>query len=150
MATRARIGRLNADGSVTSIYSHWDGYPDGAGATLAAHYTDAAKLDALLTEGDVSSLGAELGERHDFDTHSGRYENGVLIPDPRAKEWCLFYRRDRGESDVDAVTHAADEWPDSGQEYEYLFSADGWKVREIPYGASPSRWRSLAQEVTQS
>ena len=26
MSTRARIGRINANGSITSIYSHWDGY----------------------------------------------------------------------------------------------------------------------------
>lgn len=31
MATRSRIGIENQDGTVTSVYCHWDGYPENNG-----------------------------------------------------------------------------------------------------------------------
>lgn len=34
MSTRSRIGYVEKDGSVVSIYSHWDGYPGNAGQIL--------------------------------------------------------------------------------------------------------------------
>ena len=38
MATRSFIGKLNHDGSITVVYCHWDGYPEGVGETLVKHY----------------------------------------------------------------------------------------------------------------
>lgn len=34
MSTRSRIGMINPYGSVSSIYCHFDGYPEGVGKTL--------------------------------------------------------------------------------------------------------------------
>lgn len=58
MSTRSRIGKLNPDGSILSVYCHSDGY--GVGETLKEHYTDIKKIDALLALGDISSLAAEI------------------------------------------------------------------------------------------
>jgi hypothetical protein len=58
MSTRSRIGILNDDRSVTSIYCHFDGYPSGVGAILVAHYHDTVKVRELISLGDISSLGA--------------------------------------------------------------------------------------------
>lgn len=136
MSTRARIGIEEPDGSVTSIYSHWDGYPDGAGAILLEHYSQPDELRQLLALGDVSSLGPELGERHDFDSHHSN---------EAASEWCLFYKRDRGEEDVNAISHDRDSWPDYGQEYEYLLTPKGWKVRSsYPHPSLGAGWVDLA------
>lgn len=117
MSTRSRIGRLFSDGHIESIYSHWDGYPAGVGATLAAHYTDNEKISELLALGDISILGAEIGSAQDFNH-------------PRDGE-TLAYHRDRGEN-YQAPTRA--EFPeqfmtqaDSTQaEYAYLWDGFGW------------------------
>lgn len=87
LIARERKGHLNIS-AYDVIYCHWDGYPAGVGATLAAHYTTPDRVDALIALGDLSSLGAELGEQHPFDTHH---------TNPAAATWCLAYGRDRGE-----------------------------------------------------
>jgi hypothetical protein len=86
MGTRSNIVRENEDGSFDSIYCHWDGYPSNNGKILLDHYTDQAKIDQLLQLGDLSSLGPEIGEKHDFDKP------------PEGQ--CNFYGRDRGEKKV--------------------------------------------------
>ena len=144
MSTRSRIGIIrtkDASGepeTVETIYCHWDGYPENNGAILAEHYTDAAKLDELLALGDVSYLGAEIGEAHDFGTHSG-------------SDTCLFYGRDAGEEIVASCTHTYGDWPDSGQEYDYLLTATGWVYRESAYGKpSGDPWHVLDREKVTS
>jgi hypothetical protein len=56
MSTRSRIAIENQDGTVDSIYCHFDGYLSGVGKTLFNHY-DQEKLEKLLELGDISSLG---------------------------------------------------------------------------------------------
>ena len=56
MATRSRIAIENQDGTVTSIYCHWDGYTSGVGKMLEKWYTTQAKVEALIELGDISSL----------------------------------------------------------------------------------------------
>lgn len=138
MATHSRIGIVNGDGSITSIYCHWDGHVDENGATLLRHYTSEEKVRALLALGDLSSLGKELGEKHDFSADI--YER----PD-----WCLAYGRDRGEEGVEAVT--VDGLPlftglarESGAEYAYLFgpAKSEWSVSEV-FREKPFSWALL-------
>ena len=113
MSTNARIGierpLLNA---VESIYTHWDGYPSHHGPLLLGYYNDWASVEELISFGDLSVLGAEIGHQHDFDT---RHD------DPATRNFCKFYARDRGEEGVGPKIHPPAEWPDSGQEYEYLY-----------------------------
>jgi hypothetical protein len=45
MATRATIGMVTAEGYIRYIYSHWDGYLDGVGATLLENYNTTAARD---------------------------------------------------------------------------------------------------------
>ena len=122
MATRGTIAKLNPDGTVTSIYVHWDSYPDGVGATLMEHYTELSKIDQLLTLGDLSSLGEDIGFQHDFDTG---FEG-----------MCTFYGRDRGEDGVGPIVHeSVDGWMDyrkgNGCEYGYLWDGQTWHTYEI-------------------
>ena len=55
MATRSRIAIENQDGTVNSVYCHFDGYLSGVGKTLFNHY-DQEKLEKLLELGDISVL----------------------------------------------------------------------------------------------
>lgn len=128
MGTRARIGVKNADGTITSIYTHWDGYPGHHGPILLDHYATDDRARALVALGDASSLGPALETNgpHSYE----KPQEGVTV----------FYGRDRGEKDVSARTHAANEWPDSGAEYHYLFDGKTWKYRQA---CNARTWKKL-------
>lgn len=127
MSTRSLIGRECADGHVVGIYCHFDGYPDGVGATLLAHWTDPGKVDDLLALGDLSVLGEVLGEKHPFDTFLYTEEEKA-----RFAGWTLAYGRDRGEEGTAAQTFpdaesfaASNSWA----LFSYLFRDGVWLYR---------------------
>ena len=61
MATRSRIAIETEDGSVQSIYCHFDGYPSHNGEILLNHY-DYEKTLQLIELGDISFLDKSLDE----------------------------------------------------------------------------------------
>jgi hypothetical protein len=137
MGTRSTIAIENADGTVTGIYCHWDGYLSHNGRILAENYADEAKVRELIALGSISSLGAEIGTAHDFDAA------------PRGE--CNAYARDRGERDVDAYTEH--NWrqfrAEHGQEYDYLFTPGaGWSVST--YNGIYDLARALATETEEA
>jgi hypothetical protein len=123
MGTRSTIAIENGDGTVTGIYCHWDGYLSHNGRILAENYTDEAAVRELIALGDLSSLGAQIGEKHPFDER--------VDAETYAETRCTAYGRDRGEKNVAAKTCA--DWAalleDFGQEFDYLFvPGTGWQV----------------------
>jgi len=119
MGTRSLIGLLNADGSVTHIYCHWDGYPSNNGRILTEHYTDYQKIQELLKLGDLSSLGEEIGTKHSFDN--------------APENECNSYSRDRGEKDTKArksksIDAYKADFKENWAEYAYLFDDGRWYV----------------------
>jgi hypothetical protein len=135
MGTRSTIAIENADGSVTGIYCHWDGYLSNNGRILQDHYTDEAKVRELIALGDLSSLDAEIGVKTDFNN--------------AAKGQCVAYGRDRGETGCEA--RSAHNWrqfvTENGQEYDYLFvPGKGWHVRYFEGWENAER--SLADALT--
>ena len=57
MSTRSVIGILNPeDGTVTSIYSQYDGYPEHNGYFLKKYFDTTEKVQNLISNGDISSL----------------------------------------------------------------------------------------------
>ena len=90
MATNSLIVRANRDGSFDAIKVHF-GHPDSLGPKLLLHFNDDAKIAELLALGQLSTLEAEIGEKHRFnDPHPG---------------WCIAYERDRGDDPVPARHH---------------------------------------------
>lgn len=123
MGTRSFIGEQRPDGTVRAVYCHWDGYPSYVGKMLRDAYTESAKVSALLDLGDLSSLGPEPGERHDFNDRSH-------------PEWCTAYGRDRGETGVDptSVQGVEDFIRVGGQrgcDWVYLWQGDRWRCWSI-------------------
>jgi hypothetical protein len=125
MGTRSRIGVMHGN-KVKSIYCHWNGYLEGVGATLLKHY-DSARANHLVALGDMSSLQAEIGEKHAFSKHD--------VPNIEVRvhndEWCTFYGRDRGEKDVaHKVNHTFAEFLEQcdlcGAEYYYIMENGQW------------------------
>jgi hypothetical protein len=62
MATRATIGYLNPDNTITTTYNHYDGYPEGLGVALKNHYNTNEKAKEVANMGYVSYIDAETGE----------------------------------------------------------------------------------------
>ena len=119
MATRSNIAYKDEDGKIVSIYSHWDGYPECNGVILTEHYTSLDKIKALVALGSISSLGAELGDKQDFDNK-----------DSQKDEWTLAYHRDRGEQLVISKYNDIPSWIDDMEEYAYLWDGNDWLVND--------------------
>jgi len=134
MATRSRIGIELKDGSVLSVYHHWDGYPEWLGRILTTHYNSRSLAAELIDGGDMSCCWTD--ERWD-DTDV----KGVYGPQ---------YYSQRGDEcpprlDADLCEYLL---PDNGEEYHYIFRNGEWvcynmntfveklpEVVEIPSGA---------------
>lgn len=116
MGTRSRIGVVNPSGSITSIYCHWDGYPDHHLPILTGHYDTKDKVADLIALGSLSSLGRNLGTRH------------APQNDP---EVCTSHFRDHG--DLEAVATLSSNFEDfltlcdeTSAMWYYLFRDDTW------------------------
>ena len=59
MATRNRIAIENQDGTVISIYCHWDGHIETNGKILFENY-DREKTEQLIALGNISSLDTTI------------------------------------------------------------------------------------------
>ena len=136
MGTRSRIGVMHGD-NVKSIYCHWDGYLGYNGQILQNHY-DSAKANHLVALGDMSSLRADIGEKHAFSKH-----DPVTNIEHREhnEDWCTFYGRDRGEKDTEwQVATTFDEFLDqcgkSGVEYYYIMKDGVWYCGDM-YESTP-------------
>lgn len=128
MATRSRIGIMNDDGSVLSIYCHWDGYLSNNGKILLTHYQDEKKIRELMALGDISSLGAEIGVEHPFKPPS--YNSPELEEyEKKYGHMCVAYNRDRGENNTAAkLSRDVAGFTMLSEEFNYLFAEGQWTV----------------------
>ena len=62
MATRALIGYLNDDNTITTTYNHYDGYPENLGVALDKFYSTDAKAKEIANMGYVSYIDPETGD----------------------------------------------------------------------------------------
>lgn len=113
MATRARIGIRNDDGTVTSIYVHNRGELEGVGQTLLFQYSTGALAKRLTDSGDVSELAESVSDCVRFAGNNPAYK------------------------------HSFEEWPKSGQYFDYLITDDYWWYRK----AGDSDWFSLIEAL---
>ena len=119
MATRSNIAYRTFDGRIVSIYAHWDGYPAHNGEILNKHYTTMDKIVELVSLGSISSLGAEIGEKQDFNDRSTQKD-----------EWTLAYHRDRGEELRVSIYNDIPSWIEDMEEYAYLWNGREWLVND--------------------
>ena len=138
MGTRSRIGVMHGD-NVKSIYCHWDGYLSFNGQILQEHY-DSAKANNLVALGDLSSLRANIGEKHAFSKFELPAEE-VEAFEALTENWCTFYGRDRGEKDTEwKVATTFDQFLEqcdlSGAEYYYIMRDGVWFCGDM-YESTP-------------
>jgi len=154
MGTRSMIGIENPNtGVVKSIYCHWDGYLQHNGSILNKHYSNSPKVNNLIALGDLSSLRAEIGEKHSFSRLDSDLSDAEW--DKLYGDMCTFYTRDRGETApykrFDNAKDAVDYYDGSWCEYFYLFKYDEdletgkWYFRTRESG----RWKRLSTALKQ-
>lgn len=102
MSTRCRIGLLNKDNTIESVYCHWDGTPNQVGAILARQYKDVDIIKELISKGDMSTLG------YTIDT-------------------CRFYAEDSERMISQNLSEYFDLSSDLGVKFIYLFDNGKWK-----------------------
>jgi hypothetical protein len=122
MGTRSAIGIKHGD-VVKAVYCHYDGYLEYVGRALTMYYQDSIKVNKLISMGDMSCLGAAIGNKHSFNERSNYLDDGIA-------EQCTFYERDRGEENVGFRTFLSeqqfvDEF-EAGEEFYYLFKNNQW------------------------
>mgnify|MGYP003118987157 CR=1 FL=1 len=148
MATRSTIAKLGKDGIIKAVYCHNDGYLDYNGRLLNTHYTNEDKVDKLLAEGDISSLGREIGIKVDFNKPTFNEEDDFAYQ-------CKFYARDKGgdlmfnefESDIEYL-----EWAnDIANGFIYLYAYGAWYVYDNTfvkcYGIASYRFVELEEAL---
>ena len=114
VATRSRIGLELFDGSVLSVYHHWDGYPEWLGRILKTHYNSKELASELIDGGDMSSC----------------WTNETWTADGQCKgteKYGPLYYSGRGDRDYEPRLDAnLVEYLKDGEEYAYLFRDGEW------------------------
>jgi hypothetical protein len=112
MSTRWQIAAKLSDGRCGCIYVHHGGYPEYALELLTKHYTDQAKIDALIALGDCSFVGSTLEDCGPYVRKGESWENV-----------CPTYG-----SDVRAV---ANKHEHGDEEYRYLWDGVTWTMAKL-------------------
>ena len=101
MSTRSHIGILNQDGTIESVYCHFDGYVRGGVGQKLLNYQLEPQVRELLAHGQLRNLGSTIGS-------------------------CEFYRRDRGESEESEILPDLAAWQAlmGAVDHLYLFKPD--------------------------
>ena len=115
MGTRSRIGLELSDGSILSVYHHWDGYPSWLGRILTTHYNAKSLAEELIDGGDMSVCWTD--ERWD---DSG--VKGVYGPQ---------YYSQRGDDCPPRLDKDMDEFFANGEEYSYIFRNGNWYAYDM-------------------
>jgi len=151
MGTRSMIAIQNPyNKTVRAVYCHWDGYLEHNGAILQKHYAASPKVNNLIALGDISSLRAEIGEKHAFSRLETPMDDEAY--DKLYGNMTTFYTRDRGEDTPFKVfkTVAEAEEHYGWSDYFYCFKyskADDYQSGEWHYKQVGGRWKKLAPAI---
>jgi hypothetical protein len=134
MATRGAIG-IKHGNRIKAIYVHYDSYISHVGLALNTYYQDSIKVNKLISMGDMSGIGADIGEEHDFDQDKDYLADGIASV-------CTFYKRDRAEEGVEFQSFEdevafVNYFDGCGCEYYYLYDHGVWYVNAYRRGFEP-------------
>lgn len=163
MSTNSIIAKQYGDGTIKSIYCHWDGYYECNGRILNEDYKVNFKVDDLIELGEISSLGktlypSPLVKKFGFD-HFGNEEFIKLSKEKRdeyvsegiSSLYTIAYGRDRGVKGVECVTHASlDDFNEFCKreefvEFVYLFKNGEWYAKENGIFSESVEFRKLSE-----
>ena len=131
MATRSAIAIKHGRNTIKSVSCHWDGYPEHNGRILQEYWFTRILINQLIEMGDISSLGATIGKKVEFDATPEYIQNDFEMA---ISYQCVFYNRDRGENTssrtFETETEFVEHYDEAGIEYYYLFDNGVWYVRD--------------------
>ena len=113
MSTNARIGLKRNDGSIVSVYHHWDGYPEWLGKKLVEKYDNKFDIGYLISGGDISCIDSDKDWDHnDVPNHVQYYSlRGEKCP----------------PQDHNNLSDYLDSMDNCGAEFAYIFmEKTGW------------------------
>ena len=154
MGTRSMIAIQNSyNKTVRAVYCHWDGYLEHNGSLLQKHYSASPEANNLIALGDISSLKAEIGEKHAFSQFD-LPKDEVEAFKAATENMCTFYTRDRGESTpfkvFPTLAKASDYYDHCGAEYLYVYKynkSDDYQTGEWHFKKPGGRWKKLAPAI---
>jgi len=96
MATRSRTGIQLSDGSILSVYCHYDGYPEFNGVKLVEHFNSYEKASELIDGGDISCLWTNSGWSNETLPTTGPlyYSSRGDVTEPRLDSCLTQYLND--------------------------------------------------------
>ncbi len=155
MGTRSMIAIQNPySKDVRAVYCHWDGYLEHNGSILHKHYSQSPKVNNLIALGGLSSLRAEIGEKHLFSSMEINDKAERAAYEEAVKDMCTFYTRDRGEDApfkvFPTLAKAQDYFEGSWCEYLYVFKykkSDDYQSGEWHFKKPGGRWKKLAPAI---
>lgn len=109
MATRSRIAIELFDGSILSVYCHWDGYPEFNGIKLQEHFNSYESASELIDGGDISCLWTNAGWNNETLTKTGP-----------------LYYSSRGENCPPRHDEDLAQFFTDNEEYAYVFRNGRW------------------------
>ena len=139
MATRSRIGLVLDDGTVKSVYCHWDGYPEHHKPLLERYYDTPEKIEALLDLGDISVLGTHYNKELSQKDWT-RFENKLTEEEAKEIESCTVVYNDRGEDTKARIDKDLDSFLNgckAGEEFIYVFKKNWDGIQEWFYCEAP-------------
>lgn len=114
MATRSLIGSVQPNGTIKTIYCHWDGFPGNNGKILLQAYNTPIKVEELIEDGDLSSLG--------WTWETCRHYSS------RGDSWELIQPREVEVGHLNALAY------ECNAEYVYVFNDEfEWECYEYNY-----------------
>tara|TARA_B110000285_G_scaffold136039_1_gene152433 strand:- start:150 stop:821 length:672 start_codon:yes stop_codon:yes gene_type:complete len=94
MATRALIGYLNPDNTITTTYNHYDGYPENLGKALDRHYSTDEKAKEIANMGYVSFVEPVNG-----DIEANNQEAPVTVGDDDLVSSLQYFKKQADGTD---------------------------------------------------
>lgn len=122
MSTNSYICIEKEKGVYEGVRCHWDGCLDYNGVILYEHYQDREKVEKLISLGDMSCLGENVDPNPNKPHSFNEPQDDV----------CVFYGRDRGESETEPKEVKLEKLNDDFWiEYIYVYTLDNkWKYFE--------------------
>ena len=94
MATRALIGYLNPDNTITTTYNHYDGYPENLGVALDRHY------DTDETAKEIANLGyVSYIEPLNGDIEANNQDRPITVGDEDLISSLQYFKEEAGNVD---------------------------------------------------
>ena len=119
MSTNARIGLLQEDLTVKSVYHHWDGYPEWLGVTLKEQYNTREKIAELIDGGNMSSC---------YSDNVYDYEKQAFVKrDPQPE----YYGGKDEAPHLNASFQRFLDDTNAGEEFLYIFVNECWKAFSV-------------------